>query len=64
MCSVPGVISAGAVKVTDQMPPEGVAVAMLKTGFEPSSAYRFIESVPSGAVPVIVMSVVQSVTSA
>ena len=56
---VPGVISAGAFNSIDQAP--FTTVSSVPTWVAPAN--RVIESVPSGAVPVIVMGVVQSVTS-
>ena len=56
---VPGVISAGAFNSIDQTP--FTMVSSVPTWVAPAN--RVIESVPSGAVPVIVMGVVQSVTS-
>ena len=59
VCS-PGLISSGTVKVTVQTP---FASGVIGRFTWVPSAYRFIDSVPGGEVPVIVMPSVQSVTS-
>ena len=57
----PGPISVGTVKVTVHTPcASGV---MVRFGIMKPSAYRFIDSVPAGEVPVIVMPSLQSVSS-